>query len=171
MSEDLLDPVTPSEKTRSRSASTTKKRSPRASRRDTSATKPKLDTKQRMKELASTMTSSSSAVKAYKPSYLQSTSSSRGGIDIPTAQCQQVWQKSLRSDNSSTLDRMKSHTHQSKGRKATNSSVGALKAMRHDTKGLEEDGRPSYATMTAQWEFLRGQFMENDNEKLVSWNY
>ena len=40
-------------------------------------------------------------------------------------------------------------------------------AIRSDTKTLQPDGRPSLNTMTAQWEFMRDQFMGSNDENLV----
>lgn len=39
--------------------------------------------------------------------------------------------------------------------------------MRADTKTLQADGRPSLDTMTAQWEFMRNQFLGSNDEALV----
>jgi hypothetical protein len=53
------------------------------------------------------------------------------------------------------------------GRAASVMSPGMIKAMRRETKETTDDsGRPSMATMLAQWEFMREQFLNSSDEQL-----
>ena len=72
------------------------------------------------------------------------------------------WETTLRKTSSGT-----NSVKKTKGPKKIEISQNMLKSMRTETKQTtDENGRPSIATMTAQWEFMKAQFVQNQDEEL-----
>lgn len=88
------------------------------------------------------------------------------------AELTQQWHQRLRGDEApKKTDRKRGAGSGSGGgsgkEKSKEINMAMLQAMRCDTKSLLADGRPSLNTMTAQWEFMREQFVKS-SEQLVS---
>ncbi len=76
------------------------------------------------------------------------------------------WHKSLRADDKGTWG--KNQPKKAKGIAAPQVTPAMQRAMRKETKeNCDANGRPSIATMAAQWEFMRAQFLNNDGEELA----
>lgn len=98
------------------------------------------------------------------PSFMKETRSSHLHVEKKGQKPDLQWEKRLRkNDDDSNLSRKVQSSFRERSSKY---SASMLKAMRSDTKTLLPDGRPSLETMTAQWEFMRNQFLGSNNEAL-----
>jgi hypothetical protein len=128
---------------------------------------PKFNVKEKIHQAATeekvsrTQTSSKSNV----PSFMKETRSFQNHVNHDGKEkiADLKWEKRLRKNDNENITRKVQSTFRDRSSKF---NANMLKAIRSDTKTLMPDGRPSLDTMTAQWEFMRNQFLGSNDEAL-----